>query len=189
MPNCQTCGVAMGASERTRNRQGVAGNWHNDCELLEHIELFTIQAAHKVNVTASKNKLVNRHVSTAARPTTQPAGTASVSGGAMSVGNYLYVYTSVSIDGESLPSPASAAITTAGANLKTAMTAIAVGVTGTLTRNLYRTLVNATGPFYFVTNIADNATTTYADLLSDATILATNRKAPEFTTFTVGEFP
>jgi hypothetical protein len=178
----------MGTSERTRNHQNVAGNWHTDCEYIEHVELLSVPT-HKVNATAIKTKLTQRKVSAAARPTTQCAGTASVAGGAMSVGNYLYMFTSVSIDGESLPSPASAAITTSGANLKTAMTAIATGVTGTLTRNLYRTLVNATGPFYFVANIADNTTTTYADLLSDATILATNRVAPQFTTFTAGEFP
>lgn len=37
MPACQTCTVVMATSERTKNRSGVSGNWHTDCEYLEHL--------------------------------------------------------------------------------------------------------------------------------------------------------
>lgn len=35
--NCQTCGVSMTSAERTKNRSNASGNWHTDCEYLEHL--------------------------------------------------------------------------------------------------------------------------------------------------------
>ncbi len=188
MPNCQTCGVSMTSSERTKNHQGVSGNWHTDCEYIEHVELLSVPA-HKVNATAVKTKLTNRKISQAATPTAAPAGTASVAGGSLSLGNYKYVYTNVSIDGESLPAAASANIATNGANLKIAVTGVLAGTTGTLKRNLYRTLVGGTGPFYFVTQIADNTTTIFTDATATDAAIVLLAQAPQFTTFTAGEFP
>lgn len=186
MPNCQTCGVSMAASERTRNRQGVAGNWHTDCELTEHVEAFSIVPLKPI-ATAAKSKLTNRRVSAAARPTVAPGGAAAVGSG-LQVGGYQYMYTSVSADGESLPSPASATITTTGPNSQINVTGIAAGVTNTTSRKLYRTLVGPGSVFFFVTTIAGNVTTTFSDTVADATIAAA-AKVPEFTTFLAGEFP
>jgi hypothetical protein len=188
MVACQTCTVNMAVAERTKNRQGVSGNWHTDCEYLEHQRDNGPPATQPhlaAAIAVSLNKLINRKISAAARPTVAPGGAAAVGAG-LSVGDYQYMYTSVSADGESLPSPASATITTTGPNSKINVTGILAGVAGTTSRRLYRTVVGATGPFLFCTAIAGNVTTTFADTVAD---VALGAKVPEFTTWKAGEFP
>jgi hypothetical protein len=190
MPNCQTCGVAMGASERTKNHRGVAGNWHIDCELQEHVRddgaPAVGDAGWRVLVVASLARLTARKTSQAATPTA--ALTATIAAGAgLTNGIYTYRYTNVSISGESLPGPVSANMTAAGGNQQGNLTAVAVGPSGTTKRKVYRT--QSGGSVYtLLTTINDNTTTTFTDNATDASIVAA-ANPPVFTTFTAGDFP
>lgn len=114
-----------------------------------------------------------------AGPTVAPGGSLAA-GTTMGIGLYKYSYTWVSADGESAASPIFSITTTSG-NQKVNLTGIAVGPTGTLTRNIYRSQSGASLAPMFLASIADNTTTTFADTLAD-TALAQNF-APVYSTF------
>lgn len=174
MPACQTCGVTMAVSERTTGHQrgalpAATGNWHNACELVEFHEALAPAAGLQICLTIEKNKLINRFLNAASQPTVAPGGTIAV-GTNMGIGAYKYQYTNVSANGESRPSPASAAITTTSGNQAVSVTGIAAGPTNTTSRKLYRTQVGGS-VFNLVTTIAGNVTTTFSDTVADATIV------------------
>lgn len=58
--SCQTCGISMTIAERTRNRTNTSGNWHTDCEYLEHVRDVgaAADAYYKAEVVKSLAKLV-----------------------------------------------------------------------------------------------------------------------------------
>jgi hypothetical protein len=189
MPNCSTCGVAMGASERTKNHKGAAGNWHTDCELLEHMRddgAPSNDFGYRSTVLTAITRLSARKVSQSDAPTVALTAAIAV-GGAMTPGVYLYKYTNVSASGESMPSPASAGITAASTSLQGALSVIAAGPAGTTKRKVYRT--QSSGSVYnLLTTINDNTTTVFTDNVADVTIVAA-AALPVFTTFTAGDFP
>ncbi len=61
------------------------------------------------------------------------------------------------------------------------LNSIPTGPAGTVSRNIYRSLENASAPYYFVATISDNSTTTYTDSTPDATI--TGRVTPPLFSF------
>jgi hypothetical protein len=89
----------------------------------------------------------------------------------LGIGVYIYVVTFVTLTGETTAGT-SATITTTGSNQAVNLTAIPVGVTGSVTaRKIYRTAVGgAVGTAKLVTTIADNTTTVYSDTLVDGSL-------------------
>jgi hypothetical protein len=102
-----------------------------------------------------------------------PTTSAPASGGAnlCDTGTHLWRYTQVINGVETALSLAgtvqTCTVTTAG---QESLTAVAVGPTGTTARKVYRTKAGTTSPYFLVTTIADNSTTTYADSASDASL-------------------
>ena len=89
-------------------------------------------------------------------PTVAPTATLQAGAG-LDPGVHGYAYTWVTAAGESLPSPVFY-LTTGGSNNQAVITAVAVGPTGTIARNFYKTTSNGAQLIYAST-IADNTTT------------------------------
>jgi uncharacterized phage protein gp47/JayE len=89
-------------------------------------------------------------------------------------GTYEYYISFVTAAGESLPSPASAAVSPV--NQQVNLTAIPLGGPGTISRRVYRDK-NGAGTPRRVTEIANNTATTYTDNIIDATV-ASNPQTP-----------
>lgn len=113
-----------------------------------------------------------------------PATNLAAAAGAAGVltGAYLYVYTNVNDQGhESNPSAVSAVVNPAAQQVN--LTSIDVGPAGTSSRRVYRT--TASGATYlFLTEIADNVTTTYTDNTADSALgsaVATDNTIPPTT--------
>jgi len=107
------------------------------------------------------------------------APTVAVAVGAtgVDVGNHYYKITEIMNGIESVQGTASAVATTTAGNLLVNLTAIPLGATtfaGVTARRIYRTVAGAanTGTYYFVAQLNDNTTATYADTVTDATITA-----------------
>lgn len=101
-------------------------------------------------------------------------------------GAYYYAVTFLTASGETEPSAPSAQI--ALTNVQGTVT-IPTGPSVTTKRRIYRTLAAGaiTGPYYLLTTINDNTTTSYADNSSDATIKL-NPQAPTTNGVLQGEF-
>jgi uncharacterized phage protein gp47/JayE len=93
-------------------------------------------------------------------------------------GLYEYYVTFYTAAGESLPSPASNAVSPV--NQFTGISALPIGGPGTIGRRLYR-VKDGTGSPRLVVQIADNVTTAYGDNAADATVNA-NPAAPTVST-------
>jgi len=94
---------------------------------------------------------------------TAPAAAVSATAGVL-VGTYEYVVTFLTASGETLAGPVSNPVSPSSKQVN--LTAIPVGGTGTTARNIYRDK-NGAGNWRLIATIADNATTTYADNISD----------------------
>ena len=128
-------------------------------------------------------------------PETAPTdGLAGAGAGNVDNGLHSYKYTYVSPYGESDGSPVSDGVTVADktVNGKVALTAVAVGPTGTTARKIYRTVAGDTGDYLLVATISDNSTTTYEDNVADASLGAALAAAADATATPeereVGEF-
>jgi hypothetical protein len=102
-----------------------------------------------------------------ALPVNPPGSVTAASGsnGSLSAGAYLWAVTFYGNYGETgLGTPAGF---TATAGQLASLTNIPTGPAGTVGRNIYRTKAGGT-VFFYCGNIADNATTTFADLVADA---------------------
>lgn len=91
-------------------------------------------------------------------------------------GLYTWVYTYVTYFGESLQSPASGAVSIAGA---ANLTGILVGPAGVISRNIYRTVASGT-VYKLVGNLSNNTATTFIDTIADGSL--TNTNPPVFST-------
>lgn len=108
---------------------------------------------------------------TSFNPFTAPGALTSADGGGsgnLSSGNYQYKVTFVTANGETQGGTASTILTLAASH-KATLTAIPLGPTGTLYRNIYRTAAGGS-TYYFLTQISDNTTTGYTDNIADASL-------------------
>lgn len=112
-----------------------------------------------------KNNLVLTAIGAA--PASVPT-LALTTGSTLGTGDYKYVVTFVSPDGESLPS-SSATITTTSGNQAVNLTVIPTGATGTTARKIYRTTVGGSA-FLLLTTINDNTTTVFSDTVADGSL-------------------
>ena len=89
----------------------------------------------------------------------------------LGIGLYNYYASFVDAHGGETTTSQSAgnSITTTTGNQAVNLTAIATGPTGTVARNIYRTLVGGS-IYYRVAQLADNTTTTYSDTVTDASL-------------------
>lgn len=104
-------------------------------------------------------------------PTIPTAGAptlAVVAGTTLGIGVYQYLVTFLSVNGETTAG-ASASATTTSANQAINLSAIPMGISGTLKRNIYRTDVGGS-TFYLLTTLDDNTTTTYSDTTADSAL-------------------
>lgn len=147
----------------------VTASWWND-----YYNLLT--GAMQDQEVTIKNNLVLTAIG--ASPTAAPTGNV-ISGTGLGIGNYAYVYTFVSPDGESLPSPALSITTTSG-NQQVTVNSIATGPTGTTARKLYRTVVGGGTAYKLVTTLSNNSATSYTDATADASLGASVPTAPTF---------
>jgi hypothetical protein len=100
-------------------------------------------------------------------PVTDLAGAGA---GALSNGAYKYVVTFVDANGESAPSNSSRiTVSDAGSDGQVSVTEIPTGYSGTTARRLYRTKADGS-TYYYLTEIADNTTTTYTDNVADGSL-------------------
>ncbi len=155
----------MPLTVRTNGTSGsniITAAWFNDIRDL----LTGVMKDQEVTI---KNNLAIQAIS--ADPSVTPGGTLAASTN-LGIGIYKYVYTWVSADGESLQSPTFTITTTTG-NQSVNLTGIAVGVTGTTARKIYRTVVGG-AVFKLLTTINDNTTTTFADTTADGSLGASN---------------
>lgn len=110
---------------------------------------------------------------TSFNPFTAPAALTAADGGGsgnLSAGAYLYKVTFVTSNGETQGGTESGSVTLAASH-KMSLTAIPTGPTGTLYRNIYRTVAGgASGTEHFLVQIPDNTTTTYTDNIADASL-------------------
>jgi hypothetical protein len=90
--------------------------------------------------------------------------------GNVTAGTHSYVYTNVSVNGETLPGPASAQITAAGGGSAVNLSAIAIGPAGTTQRGVYRRVAGDAGAYKLVQYIADNVTTSITDNVPDGSL-------------------
>jgi hypothetical protein len=98
---------------------------------------------------------------------------ALAAGTQLGVGVYYYFVTWLdNNNGETVYSANAQNITTTTNNQSVSVSGIPTGPTGTAKRNLYRTKVGG-GPYYLLTTIADNTTTTYSDTTADSGLSAT----------------
>lgn len=108
---------------------------------------------------------------TSFNPFTAPGALTAADGGAsgnLSAGAYLYKVTFVTANGETQGGTASGSVTLVASH-KMSLTAIPLGPTGTLYRNIYRTTAGGSS-YLFLTQISDNTTTTYTDNIADASL-------------------
>lgn len=104
-----------------------------------------------------------------AAPAFQPIPTVGTAGAL--TGTYGYVATYVTSLGETAPSPGTAS--TAGpVAQRINLTGIQTGPVGVIARRLYRTIGSAIDvkDYYFLVEISDNTTTTYADNIADVSL-------------------
>ncbi|SRR6266487_178810 len=151
----------MPLTTRTNGSSGsnqITAAWFNDFK-----DLLT-GVMKDQEVTIASNLSVNA-IGTA--PTSAPTGVLAT-GSTLGVGTYKYWYTWVNGDGETTASPLLSKTTTTG-NTNVNLSAIAVGPTGTLSRNIYRSLVGGSTS-HLLHTIADNTTTTYNDSTADSSI-------------------
>lgn len=112
--------------------------------------------------------------SSSATPATGAAGALT--------GTYGYAVTFVTAQGETAPWPGTVT-TVAPSSQRVSLTSIPIGPAGTTARRIYRTIGTAVDPkdYFYLTEIADNTTTTYTDNAADGTLgdpinwAATNR--------------
>lgn len=105
-----------------------------------------------------------------ANPTTAPSGAVGAAG--TLTGTFYYKVTFVDVsDGETKGGPASTSVVATSDQID--LTSIPLGPTGTVARRIYRAVTDSAGPYYRVTEIADNSTTTYTD--NTASITANNQ--------------
>jgi hypothetical protein len=105
-------------------------------------------------------------------PVTGPTAVLSGTAGVVTSGAHVYYTTFINATAESGIGPASNVVVASGA-FEIDLSAIPIGPGGTLARGIYRTKAGGTKASdtpYFVTYIADNVTTTYADNATDAAI-------------------
>lgn len=98
----------------------------------------------------------------------------SATAGSTGAGGYSYKITYYSSSGgETLPSVVTNSVTP-GASKSIDLSSIPTGGTGTVGRRIYRCKSgqNGSGPWYYLTSIADNSTTTYHDGAADSTLIA-----------------
>lgn len=145
----------------------ITASWFND-----YYNLLT--GAMQDQEVTIKNNLVLQAIGAAP---TAAATAALAAGTTLGIGSYVYVYTYVSPDGESLPSPTTSITTTSG-NQKVNLSGVTVGPTGTTARNIYRTAVGGGVNYKLAGTIADNTTTTYADTLADGSLGAAAPTVP-----------
>lgn len=146
----------------------VSAAWWND-----YYNLLTgVMQDQEISV---KNNLV---LSAIGGPPTAAAVATAIAGTGMGVGVYIYTYTFTSGDGESIESP-TVSVTTTSVNAQVSLSSIAVGPTGTVGRNIYRTAVGGSQRKLLHT-IADNVTTTYTDAAADTTLGANAPTSPSF---------
>lgn len=106
---------------------------------------------------------------TGAVPALPTAGTPT-SGGSCTAGAHFWKYSYVT---QGIESPLSTVSVTqtcvAGTGQTVPLSVITAGPTGTTERRIYRTLAGAaaTAPYYYIGNIADNATTVFSDTFAD----------------------
>lgn len=107
-------------------------------------------------------------------PLAPPSAGPSVAQGAagnVNVGTHLWAVTFAKPGTESELGPSTSfAISTSAAHAS--LTNVPTGPTGTVSRNIYRTVVSGTTDFRLVGSIADNTTTTFDDNVADATLNA-----------------
>jgi hypothetical protein len=116
-----------------------------------------------------------------AGPTVAPS-VALTAGTTLGIGLYCYAYTWVSADGgETIASP-NANITTTTGNQKVNITNIAVGPTGTVARNIYRTKVGCSvaTPEQLIGTLNNNTATTFTDAVADGSLGASVPHSPTF---------
>lgn len=108
-------------------------------------------------------------------PTT-PVSVALAGAGAGNVDNGTHKYQVTFVDGNGIESGFStgtaptATVVDKTVDGKVAVSSIPTGPTGTASRKLYRTKLNTATPYYLLTTINDNATTTYTDNTADASL-------------------
>lgn len=101
-----------------------------------------------------------------APPESSPAVSPDISVGALGNDSYAYKITFVTKFGETLPGPASTAVTPTSGSLT--LSSIPLEVTSNaFMRKIYRSGAGLTTPYRLVATIADNLTTTYTDLTAD----------------------
>lgn len=115
-------------------------------------------------------QILDGYVAAPAAPTTALVATGT---GALSNGAYLYKVTFVTYTGETEPSPATTSRTSDSSHRQINLSVIPTGPTGRVTqRKIYRT--QAAGSTYtLLATLNDNTTTTYSDIVADATISGT----------------
>ena len=121
--------------------------------------------------TNTLNLSGNINLNKVSAPTTGPTTTV-VAGTTLGIGNYYYVVSFVTPSGQTSYGPATLATTTSG-NQAVNLTAIPTSPSNLVTaRDIYRTDVNglSSGPFYLLTTINDNTTTTYSDTTADSSL-------------------
>jgi len=121
---------------------------------------------------ANKNCVAQLKSTQLTAPGLATAGVPTVGGNLTALATYSYKVTFVSANGETELGTVSATQTTTAPNRTIGLSAIPLGATGTTARKIYRTVGNnaATGPWLYLTTIADNTTTVYSDILADAAL-------------------
>ena len=105
------------------------------------------------------------------------------SAGLITSGTHYYAMTYVTAGGEEVLGSVSNTITTSAGHAQATLN-LPIGYSGTITRNIYRTLAGGT-TLKLLASIADNTTLTYTDNIADATIAgnatipATNNELPK----------
>ena len=104
-----------------------------------------------------------------ADPGIAPFGVAGAATGGLGIapGTYRYKYTWLTRYGETLASPASSVITSTNSSIDLEGI-LKSDYNDVIARKIYRTTEGAMGPFLLLITIADNITTTYTDITSDA---------------------
>ena len=97
-----------------------------------------------------------------------PAAVVVTSAGNVDVGTHYYAMTYVTAGGEEVLGSVSNTITTSAGHQQVTLS-LPIGYSGTITRNIYRTLVGGT-TLKLLYSVPDNTTLTYTDNIADATI-------------------
>lgn len=94
---------------------------------------------------------------------------AATTGTTLGIGVYKHAVTFVAADGGETLAGAQSTVTTSSGNQAVALTLIPTGPSGTVKRNLYRTIVGGS-QLKLVTSINDNTTTSYTDSTADGSL-------------------